>query len=158
VLEKRTTVWVAMETSTGQVELELAPTVEIPTTWPEKAQWPRCLKRWPSPERVECIKVWVTRWGFIQYRAVSFADHIRGLLGAAVLMHAPPPTTTASLPSEMQVSYLKPLGKGWYVLKDSDLGRNNCHRGLSHPCSLSIPRCFLFSHDPIRSPCFDMHM
>lgn len=56
VIEKRTTVWVAVETSTGQVELELAPTVEIPTTWPEKAQWPRCLKRWPSPERVECIK------------------------------------------------------------------------------------------------------
>ncbi|XP_004641777.1 protein mab-21-like 3 [Octodon degus] len=49
-------VWVAVETSTCQVEIELAPTVEIPTAWPEKAQWPRCLKRWPSPEQVECIK------------------------------------------------------------------------------------------------------
>ncbi|XP_037682212.1 protein mab-21-like 3 [Choloepus didactylus] len=49
-------VWVAMETSACQVELELVPTVEIPTTWPEKAQWPRCLKRWPSPNKVECIK------------------------------------------------------------------------------------------------------
>ncbi|XP_008832246.1 protein mab-21-like 3 [Nannospalax galili] len=56
VLENRAAVWVAMETSTGQVELELAPTVEIPTAWSEKAHWPRCLKRWPSPERVECIK------------------------------------------------------------------------------------------------------
>uniref|UniRef100_A0A8C0WT57 Protein mab-21-like 3 n=1 Tax=Castor canadensis TaxID=51338 RepID=A0A8C0WT57_CASCN len=49
-------VWVVMETSSGQVEIELAPTVEIPTAWSEKAQWPRCLKRWPPPERVECIK------------------------------------------------------------------------------------------------------
>ncbi|KAM9243276.1 protein mab-21-like 3 isoform 1-T2 [Dugong dugon] len=49
-------IWVAMETSTRQVELELVPAVEIPTAWSAKAQWPRCLKRWPSPERVECIK------------------------------------------------------------------------------------------------------
>lgn len=56
VLANRAAVWVAVETSTGQVELELVPTVEIPTAWSEKAQWPRCLKRWPSPERVECIK------------------------------------------------------------------------------------------------------
>lgn len=63
VLANRAAVWVAVETSTGQVELELVPTVEIPTAWSEKAQWPRCLKRWPSPERVECIKVWVTRQG-----------------------------------------------------------------------------------------------
>ncbi|XP_047419372.1 protein mab-21-like 3 isoform X2 [Sciurus carolinensis] len=49
-------VWVAMETSACQVEIELVPTVEIPTAWSEKAQWPRCLKRWPSPEKVECIK------------------------------------------------------------------------------------------------------
>lgn len=57
MLANRSAVWVAMETSAGQVELELAPTVEIPTTWSEKAQWPRCLKRWPSAERVECVKV-----------------------------------------------------------------------------------------------------
>ncbi|XP_016078802.1 PREDICTED: protein mab-21-like 3 [Miniopterus natalensis] len=49
-------VHVAMETSGGQVEIELAPEVEIPTAWPKKAQWPRCLTRWPSPERVKCIK------------------------------------------------------------------------------------------------------
>uniref|UniRef100_A0A8C5LFU2 Mab-21-like 3 n=1 Tax=Jaculus jaculus TaxID=51337 RepID=A0A8C5LFU2_JACJA len=56
ILPIRSAVWVAMETSTGQVEIELAPTVEISTAWSEKAQWPRCLKRWPSPKRVECIK------------------------------------------------------------------------------------------------------
>ncbi|XP_005389094.1 PREDICTED: protein mab-21-like 3 [Chinchilla lanigera] len=49
-------VWVAVETSVCQVEIELAPTVEIPTAWSEKAQWPRCRKCWPSPEKVECIK------------------------------------------------------------------------------------------------------
>lgn len=49
-------VWVTVETSVCQVELELAPTVEIPNAWPEKAQWPRCMKRWPSPEQVECTK------------------------------------------------------------------------------------------------------
>ncbi|XP_055484278.1 protein mab-21-like 3 isoform X1 [Psammomys obesus] len=56
VLANRTAVRLAMETSAGQVELELAPTVEIPTAWSEKAQWPRCLKRWPSAEKVECVK------------------------------------------------------------------------------------------------------
>ncbi|KAM6219345.1 protein mab-21-like 3 [Rhynchocyon petersi] len=49
-------VWIAVETSTCQVELELVPTVEIPTSWSAKARWPRCLKRWPSLETVECIK------------------------------------------------------------------------------------------------------
>lgn len=63
MLANRAAVWVAIETSTGQVELELAPTVEIPTAWSEKAQWPRCLTRWPSPDRVECIKVSVTSRG-----------------------------------------------------------------------------------------------
>ncbi|XP_076975562.1 protein mab-21-like 3 isoform X2 [Tamandua tetradactyla] len=48
-------VWVAVETSACQVGLELVPVVEI-STWPEKARWPRCLKRWPSPNKVECIK------------------------------------------------------------------------------------------------------
>lgn len=48
---------VAVETSESQVEVELVPTVEIPTCWPEKARWPRCLKRWPSQEKVQCIKV-----------------------------------------------------------------------------------------------------
>uniref|UniRef100_A0A8B9SPK8 Mab-21 like 3 n=1 Tax=Anas platyrhynchos TaxID=8839 RepID=A0A8B9SPK8_ANAPL len=47
---------VAVETSESQVEVELVPTVEIPTCWPEKARWPRCLKRWPSQEKVQCIK------------------------------------------------------------------------------------------------------
>lgn len=48
---------VAVETSESQVEVELVPAVEIPTCWPEKARWPRCLKRWPSQEKVRCIKV-----------------------------------------------------------------------------------------------------
>lgn len=39
------------------MEIELAPAVEIPTAWSKKARWPRCLTRWPSPERVKCIKV-----------------------------------------------------------------------------------------------------
>nr|XP_012617259.1 protein mab-21-like 3 isoform X1 [Microcebus murinus]XP_012617261.1 protein mab-21-like 3 isoform X1 [Microcebus murinus]XP_012617262.1 protein mab-21-like 3 isoform X1 [Microcebus murinus]XP_012617263.1 protein mab-21-like 3 isoform X1 [Microcebus murinus]XP_012617264.1 protein mab-21-like 3 isoform X1 [Microcebus murinus] len=56
MLANRAAVWVAVETSGGQVELELAPAVEIPTTWSQKARWPRCLQRWPSPERVKCIK------------------------------------------------------------------------------------------------------
>ncbi|XP_067402119.1 protein mab-21-like 3 isoform X1 [Emydura macquarii macquarii] len=47
---------VAVETSDSQVEVELVPTVEIPTCWPEKAQWPRCFKRWPSQEKVQCVK------------------------------------------------------------------------------------------------------
>ncbi|XP_074672890.1 protein mab-21-like 3 [Strix aluco] len=47
---------VAVETSEFQVEVELVPAVEIPTCWPEKARWPRCLKRWPSQEKVQCIK------------------------------------------------------------------------------------------------------
>ncbi|XP_047727784.1 protein mab-21-like 3 isoform X1 [Prionailurus viverrinus] len=56
MLTQLSAVWVAVETSTCQVELELVPTVEIPTVWPEKARWPPCLKRWPSRQRVECIK------------------------------------------------------------------------------------------------------
>lgn len=48
---------VAVETTESQVEVELVPAVEIPTCWPEKAQWPRCLKRWPSQEKVQCVKV-----------------------------------------------------------------------------------------------------
>ncbi|KAK2106765.1 hypothetical protein P7K49_016279 [Saguinus oedipus] len=57
MLGNRSSVWVAVETSAYPVELELVPAVEIPTTWSEKARWPRCLQRWPSQERVECIKV-----------------------------------------------------------------------------------------------------
>lgn len=52
-------VWLAVETSQGQVELELAPAVEIPNAWSKKARWPRwprCLTRWPSRDRVGCIK------------------------------------------------------------------------------------------------------
>lgn len=48
---------VAVETSESQVEVELVPAVEIPTCWPAKARWPRCLKRWPSQEKVQCVKV-----------------------------------------------------------------------------------------------------
>ncbi|XP_006899648.1 PREDICTED: protein mab-21-like 3 [Elephantulus edwardii] len=57
ILERRSSViWVAVETSVCQVELELVPTVEISNSWSVKAQWPRCLKRWPSVETVECVK------------------------------------------------------------------------------------------------------
>ncbi|XP_045717601.1 protein mab-21-like 3 isoform X3 [Phyllostomus hastatus] len=56
MLTNGTAVWVAMETSSGPVEIELVPAVEIPTAWSKKARWPRCLTRWPSPERVKCIK------------------------------------------------------------------------------------------------------
>lgn len=57
MLTHHSAVWVAVETATRQVELELVPTVEIPTAWSEKARWPPCLKRWPSRQRAECIKV-----------------------------------------------------------------------------------------------------
>ncbi|XP_072824042.1 protein mab-21-like 3 isoform X3 [Vicugna pacos] len=56
MLMDSTVVRVAVETSSGQVEAELTPSVEIPTAWSKKAQWPSCLKRWPAPERVQCIK------------------------------------------------------------------------------------------------------
>lgn len=57
MLTNSTAVRVAVETSEGQVELELAPAVEIPNAWSKRARWPRCLTRWPAPERVQCIKV-----------------------------------------------------------------------------------------------------
>ncbi|KAJ8255796.1 hypothetical protein COCON_G00196600 [Conger conger] len=47
---------VAVETSEGQIEVELVPTVEMMNCWPRKARWPRLLKRWPSAERARCIK------------------------------------------------------------------------------------------------------
>ncbi|XP_032494673.1 protein mab-21-like 3 [Phocoena sinus] len=56
MLMDRPAVRVAVETSTGPVELELTPSVEIPTAWSKKARWPSCLRRWPSAERVQCIK------------------------------------------------------------------------------------------------------
>ncbi|XP_058992710.1 protein mab-21-like 3 isoform X2 [Mustela lutreola] len=56
MLTHHSAVWVAVETATGQVELELVPAVEIPTAWSAKARWPPCLRRWPSRQRVECIK------------------------------------------------------------------------------------------------------
>ncbi|XP_031313746.1 protein mab-21-like 3 [Camelus dromedarius] len=56
MLTDSTVVRVAVETSSGQVEVELTPSVEIPTAWSKKAQWPSCLKRWPAPERVQCVK------------------------------------------------------------------------------------------------------
>ncbi|XP_030060809.1 protein mab-21-like 3 [Microcaecilia unicolor] len=47
---------IIVETSELQVEVELVPTVEIPTCWPKKARWPRFLKWWPSKEKSRCIK------------------------------------------------------------------------------------------------------
>ncbi|XP_004689662.1 PREDICTED: protein mab-21-like 3 [Condylura cristata] len=56
MLANSCSVRVVVQTSVCQVELQLAPAVEIPSAWPEKARWPRCPKRWPCPERVKCIK------------------------------------------------------------------------------------------------------
>ncbi|XP_042548245.1 protein mab-21-like 3 isoform X2 [Dipodomys spectabilis] len=56
LLEDRTTIWVVVETGSGPVDVELAPTVDVPGTWPGKARWPRCLRRWPPPETVQCVK------------------------------------------------------------------------------------------------------
>ncbi|XP_078512007.1 protein mab-21-like 3 [Lissotriton helveticus] len=47
---------VAVETSEHQVEVELVPTVEVPTCWSKKARWPRFLKRWPSNDKVRSVK------------------------------------------------------------------------------------------------------
>ncbi|XP_066472462.1 protein mab-21-like 3 isoform X1 [Tiliqua scincoides] len=47
---------VAVETSDFQVDIELAPTIEIPTCWPQKIKWPRCFKRWPCQDKVQCVK------------------------------------------------------------------------------------------------------
>ncbi|XP_048207805.1 protein mab-21-like 3 [Perognathus longimembris pacificus] len=49
-------VWVAVETGSGPVAVELAPAVEVPRAWPEKSRWPRCLRRWPPLETVQCVK------------------------------------------------------------------------------------------------------
>ncbi|XP_016044791.1 protein mab-21-like 3 [Erinaceus europaeus] len=56
MLANRCAVSVAMETSLCQVELQLTPAVEITGVWPKRARWPACLKRWPSPEKVQCVK------------------------------------------------------------------------------------------------------
>ncbi|XP_020645229.3 protein mab-21-like 3 isoform X2 [Pogona vitticeps] len=47
---------IAFETTEFQVEVELAPTIEIPTCWPRKIKWPRCFKHWPSQEKVQYVK------------------------------------------------------------------------------------------------------
>lgn len=56
MLSNCSAVWLELETAGGPVELQLAPAVDIPSTWSEKAHWPRCLKHWPSPEKVKYIK------------------------------------------------------------------------------------------------------
>ncbi|XP_008262833.1 protein mab-21-like 3 [Oryctolagus cuniculus] len=82
LLANRAAVWVAVETSACQVELELAPMVEIPTAWSQKAQWPRCLKRWPSPEKVGCIK----SFGFDLLACSSYHWHLSFLQAEKVLL------------------------------------------------------------------------
>ncbi|XP_015265318.1 PREDICTED: protein mab-21-like 3 [Gekko japonicus] len=47
---------VTVETSDFQVEVELVPAIEIPTCWPQKSKWPRCIKPWPCREKVQCVK------------------------------------------------------------------------------------------------------
>ncbi|XP_045442956.1 protein mab-21-like 3 isoform X2 [Pipistrellus kuhlii] len=77
-------VHVAMETSAGQVEIELAPEVEIPTAWSKRAPWPRCLSRWPSAERAKCIKSFgfslLARWRWHYHWQLSFLQAERVLL------------------------------------------------------------------------------
>lgn len=77
-------VHVAMETSAGQVEIELAPEVEIPTAWSKRAPWPRCLSRWPSSERAKCIKSFgfslLARWRWHYHWQLSFLQAERVLL------------------------------------------------------------------------------
>lgn len=46
----------AVETSDFQVDIELTPAIEIPTCWPQKIKWPRCFKRWPCQDKVQCVK------------------------------------------------------------------------------------------------------
>ncbi|XP_059529315.1 protein mab-21-like 3 isoform X3 [Myotis daubentonii] len=82
VLTTGITVHVAMETSKGQVEIELAPEVEIPTAWSKKAPWPRCLSRWPSSDRAKCVKSFgfslLARWHY--HWQLSFLQAERVLL------------------------------------------------------------------------------
>ncbi|ELK30842.1 PREDICTED: protein mab-21-like 3 isoform X2 [Myotis davidii] len=82
VLTTGLTVHVAMETSKGQVEIELAPEVEIPTAWSKKAPWPRCLSRWPSSDRAKCVKSFgfslLARWHY--HWQLSFLQAERVLL------------------------------------------------------------------------------
>ncbi|XP_008145439.2 protein mab-21-like 3 [Eptesicus fuscus] len=82
VLTTSIAVHVAMETSEGQVEIELAPEVEIPTAWSKRAPWPRCLSRWPSSERAKCIKSFgfslLARWHY--HWQLSFLQAERVLL------------------------------------------------------------------------------
>ncbi|XP_077202395.1 protein mab-21-like 3 isoform X2 [Paroedura picta] len=47
---------VRVQTSDSQVEVELVPAIEIPTGWPQKSKWPRCIKPWPCREKVQCVK------------------------------------------------------------------------------------------------------
>ncbi|XP_055962534.1 protein mab-21-like 3 [Sorex fumeus] len=56
MLSNSSAVTLELETAGGPVELQLVPAIDIPSAWPEKARWPRCLQRWPPPERVKCIK------------------------------------------------------------------------------------------------------
>ncbi|XP_070251848.1 protein mab-21-like 3 isoform X2 [Myotis yumanensis] len=82
VLTTGITVHVAMETSEGQVEIELAPEVEIPTVWSKRAPWPRCLSRWPSSDRAKCVKSFgfslLARWHY--HWQLSFLQAERVLL------------------------------------------------------------------------------
>ncbi|XP_014390028.1 PREDICTED: protein mab-21-like 3 isoform X2 [Myotis brandtii] len=82
VLTTGITVHVAMETSEGQVEIELAPEVEIPTAWSKRAPWPRCLSRWPSSDRAKCVKSFgfslLARWHY--HWQLSFLQAERALL------------------------------------------------------------------------------
>ncbi|XP_033029676.1 protein mab-21-like 3 [Lacerta agilis] len=73
-------VHVAVETSDVQVEVELVPTIEIPTCWPQKIKWPRCFKRWPSQEKVQCVKSFgfdlLASSNYHWYLSFSRAEHI----------------------------------------------------------------------------------
>ncbi|XP_054858196.1 protein mab-21-like 3 [Eublepharis macularius] len=73
-------VHVAVETPDFQVEVELVPSVEIPTCWPQKCEWPRCIKRWPCQEKVGCVKSFgFDLWAYSNYhwqKSFTRAEHV----------------------------------------------------------------------------------
>ncbi|XP_062979084.1 protein mab-21-like 3 [Elgaria multicarinata webbii] len=75
-------VHVAVETPSSQVEVELVPTIEIPTCWPQKSKWPRCFKPWPCQEKVQCVK----SFGFDLLASSNYHWHLSFSRAERILM------------------------------------------------------------------------
>ncbi|XP_044308377.1 protein mab-21-like 3 [Varanus komodoensis] len=73
---------VAIETASFQVEVELAPTIEIPTCWPRKSKWPRCFRHWPCQEKVQCVK----SFGFDLLASSNYHWHLSFSRAERILM------------------------------------------------------------------------